>query len=80
MIVLFLPVTSYVVCRGMRPGTVRVWNMSRASFKGRPVRVEHGLFSSTDVALARDLRLYILTDRGMATFPDTPTPVYQVQH
>ncbi|XP_017574350.1 uncharacterized protein LOC108440128 [Pygocentrus nattereri] len=68
---------SYVVCRGMRPGTVRVWNVSRASFRGRPVRVEHGLFSSADVALARDLRLYILTDRGMATFTDTPTPVYQ---
>ncbi|KAI4905072.1 hypothetical protein NFI96_016045, partial [Prochilodus magdalenae] len=68
---------SYVVCRGVRPGTVRVWNVSRASFRGRPVRVEHGLFSSADVTLARDLRLYILTDRGMATFTDTPTPVYQ---
>ncbi|XP_076828927.1 uncharacterized protein LOC143475082 isoform X3 [Brachyhypopomus gauderio] len=68
---------SYVVCRGLRAGTVRVWNVNRARFRGRPVRVEHGLFSSSDIALARDLRLYILTDRGTATFIDSPTPVYQ---
>lgn len=73
-----LPMSSYVVCRGIHQGTVRVWNISRARFRGQPVRVEHGLFSSSDVALARDLKLYILTDRGMATFTDTPTPVYQV--
>ncbi|KAG9274177.1 hypothetical protein AMEX_G11074 [Astyanax mexicanus] len=68
---------SYVVCRGIRTGTVRVWNVSRAHFRGRPVRVEHSLFSSSDVVLAQDLKLYILTDRGTATFTDTPTPVYQ---
>ncbi|XP_028856386.1 uncharacterized protein LOC114801979 isoform X2 [Denticeps clupeoides] len=67
----------YVVCRSLRPGTVRVWNVARPHLAGRPVRVEHGLFSCGDVVLARNLKLYILTDRGMATFTDTPTPVYQ---
>ncbi|KAI5104186.1 NACHT domain- and WD repeat-containing protein 1-like isoform X1, partial [Silurus meridionalis] len=68
---------SYVVCRSTRPGTVRVWNRRRARFRARPVRVEHSLFTSTDVALVQDLKLYILTDHGTATFTDTPTPVYQ---
>ncbi|KAK3567409.1 hypothetical protein QTP86_019864 [Hemibagrus guttatus] len=68
---------SYVVCRSTRPGTVRVWNIRRARFRARPVHVEHSLFSSADVALVRDLKLYILTDCGTATFTDTPTPVYQ---
>ncbi|KAB5579452.1 hypothetical protein PHYPO_G00195220 [Pangasianodon hypophthalmus] len=68
---------SYVVCRSTRPGTVRVWNIRRARFRARPVQVEHSLFTSADVALVRDLKLYILTDHGTATFTDTPTPVYQ---
>ncbi|KAF4089359.1 hypothetical protein AMELA_G00065260 [Ameiurus melas] len=68
---------SYVVCRSTRPGTVRVWNIRRARFRTRPVRVEHSLFTSADVVLVRDLKLYILTDHGTATFTDTPTPVYQ---
>ncbi|XP_027025117.2 NACHT domain- and WD repeat-containing protein 1 [Tachysurus fulvidraco] len=68
---------SYVVCLSTRPGTVRVWNIRRARFRARPVHVEHSLFSSADIALVRDLKLYILTDRGTAAFTDTPTPVYQ---
>ncbi len=68
----------YAVCQSTRPGTVRVWNVARMRFKGRPVQVEHGLFSSSDIALVRDLKLYILSDRGTINFPDTPTSVYQV--
>ncbi|XP_062848885.1 uncharacterized protein LOC134311211 [Trichomycterus rosablanca] len=68
---------SYVVCHSIHPGTVRVWNTRRVRSRAQPVRVEHGLFTSSDVALAQDLRLYILTDRGTTTFTDTPTPVYQ---
>uniref|UniRef100_A0A9J7XU40 Si:ch211-212k18.6 n=1 Tax=Cyprinus carpio carpio TaxID=630221 RepID=A0A9J7XU40_CYPCA len=67
----------YVVCQSTRPGTVRIWNVARTRFKGRPVQVEHGLFSSSDIALVRDLKLYILSDRGTANFSNTPTPVYQ---
>lgn len=70
---------SYAVCRSTRPGTVRVWNIRRARFRARPVRVEHSLFTSADTVLVRDLKLYILTDRGTATYTDTPTPVFQVQ-
>ena len=69
---------SYAVCKSLRPGTVRVWNLARSRFTGRPVRVEHGLYGNTDVALAHDLKLYILTDRGTATFTDTPSPIFQV--
>ncbi|XP_051510932.1 uncharacterized protein LOC127415919 [Myxocyprinus asiaticus] len=67
----------YVVCRSTRPGTVRIWNVARKRFKGRPVQVEHGLFSSADITLVRDLKLYILSDRGTTNFTDTPTSVYQ---
>ncbi|XP_063043680.1 uncharacterized protein LOC134438020 [Engraulis encrasicolus] len=68
----------YVLCRSTRQGTVRVWNIARPRWSGRAVRVEHGLFNSTDVALARDMKLYILTDRGTSQFTESPTPVYQV--
>ncbi|TSK82214.1 NACHT domain- and WD repeat-containing protein 1 [Bagarius yarrelli] len=68
---------SYVVCRSTRPGTMRVWNIIGARFKAHPVYVEHSLFTSADVALVRDLKLYILTDLGTAPFTDTPIPVYQ---
>ncbi|KAK7176931.1 hypothetical protein R3I93_001002 [Phoxinus phoxinus] len=67
----------YVVCRSTRPGTVRLWNVARTRFKGRPVQVEHGLFSSADIALVRDLKLYILSDRGITNFTDAPSSVYQ---
>lgn len=70
---------SYVVSLSTRPGTVRVWNIKRARFRARPVRVEHSLYTSADIVLVRDLKLYILTDHGTATFTDTPTPVFQVQ-
>ena len=66
------------MCRSLRPGTVRVWNLARKRFVGRPVRVEHGLYGSSDVALVHDLKLYILTDRGTATVTDTPSPIFQV--
>lgn len=67
-----------MVCQSTRPGTVRLWNVARTRFKGRPVQVEHGLFSSSDIALVRDLKLYILSDRGTTNFTDASTSVYQV--
>ncbi|KAG5260928.1 hypothetical protein AALO_G00298090 [Alosa alosa] len=70
-------VPRYVLCRSMRPGTIRVWNVARPRLAGHPVRVEHGLFTNTDVALARDLKLYILTGRGTSSFTESATPVYQ---
>lgn len=57
-----------------------MWNLVRRRYAGRPVRVEHNLYGGTDVALAKDLKLYILTDRGVANFTDTPVPVFQVSH
>ncbi|KAJ8262209.1 hypothetical protein GJAV_G00163800 [Gymnothorax javanicus] len=67
----------YVVCRSLRPGTVRVWNIAKSSYRGKPVRVEHGLYDSADVVLVKDMRLYILTDRGTASFTETPMPIFQ---
>ncbi|KAJ3585371.1 hypothetical protein NHX12_014092, partial [Muraenolepis orangiensis] len=61
-----------------RAGSVSVWNLARRRrYAGRPVHVEHGLYGSTDVALAHGLRLYVLTDRGTASLTDTPAPVFQ---
>ncbi|XP_038586012.1 uncharacterized protein LOC119911275 [Micropterus salmoides] len=54
----------YAVCRSVRAGTVYVWNLTRRRFVCRPVRVEHGLYSNTDVVLAQDFKLYIFTDRS----------------
>ncbi|XP_071402446.1 uncharacterized protein [Centroberyx affinis] len=67
----------YAVCRSLRPGTVHVWNLARRRFVGRAVRVEHGLYGGTDVALAHDLKMYILTDRGTTNATDTPSPRFQ---
>ncbi|XP_072262219.1 uncharacterized protein [Pyxicephalus adspersus] len=67
----------YVVCRSVRPGVVTVWNIVKSKCKGSAVRVERGLMESNDVVLVRDMKLYILTDRGMASFTDTPRPIFQ---
>ncbi|KAI3376664.1 hypothetical protein L3Q82_017094 [Scortum barcoo] len=66
----------YAVCRSIRAGTVYVWNLSRQRFICRPVRVEHGLYSSNDVVLTHDLKLYILTDRSTNSSTD---PSYRFQ-
>ncbi|XP_076581752.1 uncharacterized protein LOC143317485 [Chaetodon auriga] len=67
----------YAVCRSIRAGTVYVWNLTRRRFICRPVRVEHGLYSSADVVLARDFKLYILTNKGTAHNMDTPSYGFQ---
>ncbi|TRY69677.1 hypothetical protein DNTS_030265 [Danionella cerebrum] len=67
----------YVVCLSTRPGTVKVWNVARVRLRGHPVQVEHGLFSNSDIALVRDLRLFILTDRGKTNSADGLASVFQ---
>ncbi|KAM4706599.1 uncharacterized protein O3C94_015328 [Discoglossus pictus] len=67
----------YVVCRSVRPGIVTVWNIVKSKCKGSAVRVERGLMENTDIVLVRDMKLFILTDRDMASFTDTPRPIYQ---
>ncbi|KAJ8416550.1 hypothetical protein AAFF_G00358380 [Aldrovandia affinis] len=76
-----IPMTKYpryVVCKSLRPGTVRVWNIVKPSCRSKPVRVEHGLYDRTDVTLVKGMKLYILTDRGNATFTDAPMPIFQM--
>ncbi|XP_043919446.1 NACHT and WD repeat domain-containing protein 2-like [Protopterus annectens] len=67
----------YAVCRSMAPGIVTVWNIVKSKCKGSAVRVERGLIENTDIVLIKDMKLYILTDRAMATFTETPRPIYQ---
>ncbi|CAK6968650.1 RWD domain-containing protein 4 Protein FAM28A [Scomber scombrus] len=67
----------YAVCRSIKAGAVSVWNLVRRRYAGRPVRVEHGLYSSTDVVLAHDFKLYIFTDKSSAS--STVDPAYQFQ-
>ncbi|XP_041821593.1 uncharacterized protein LOC121626912 [Chelmon rostratus] len=67
----------YAVCRSIRAGTVYVWNLTRRRFVCRPVRVEHGLCGSTDVVLAQDLKLYILTNRSTVRSVDAPSCGFQ---
>ncbi|KAM4807673.1 uncharacterized protein WCC33_012466 [Rhinophrynus dorsalis] len=66
-----------VVCRSVRPGVITVWNIVKSKCKGSAVRVERGLVENNDVVLVRDMKLFILTDRGMASFTDTPRPIFQ---
>ncbi|XP_063776767.1 uncharacterized protein LOC134922808 isoform X2 [Pseudophryne corroboree] len=67
----------YVVCRSVRPGVITVWNIVKSKCKGSAVRVERGLVENSDVVLVRDMKLYVLTDRGMVSFTDTPRPIFQ---
>ncbi|KAJ8269670.1 hypothetical protein COCON_G00122770 [Conger conger] len=67
----------YAVCLSSRSGTVRVWNIAKSGYRGKPVRVEHSLYDSADVVLIRDMKLYILTDRGTASFTEPPMPIFQ---
>ncbi|KAG8453786.1 hypothetical protein GDO86_000422 [Hymenochirus boettgeri] len=67
----------YVVCRSVRPGVITVWNIVKSKCKGSAVRVERGLVESNDIVLVRDMKLFILTDRGMSSFSETPRPIFQ---
>ncbi|XP_053556225.1 uncharacterized protein LOC128647464 [Bombina bombina] len=67
----------YVVCRSVKPGVITVWNIVKSKCKSSAVRVERGLMENTDIVLIRDMKLFILTDRGMASFTDTPRPIFQ---
>ncbi|KAK6493133.1 hypothetical protein HHUSO_G2632 [Huso huso] len=69
--------SSYVVCKSLNPGVVRVWNIVKSKYKGKAVRVERGLYENTDVVIVRDMKLYILTDKGMSAFTETPRPIFQ---
>ncbi|XP_030018609.1 uncharacterized protein LOC115438877 [Sphaeramia orbicularis] len=67
----------YAVCFSARVGSVYVWNLARHRFLCRPVRVHHGLYSSTDAVFAHDLKLYIFTDRSSISCTDVPSPRFQ---
>ncbi|XP_067885458.1 uncharacterized protein [Heterodontus francisci] len=68
---------SYVVCMSLNAGVISVWNTRKSKYKGRAVLMERGLIESTNTILARDMKLYILSDKGTATFTETPRPIFQ---
>ncbi|XP_077158423.1 uncharacterized protein LOC143819984 isoform X2 [Paroedura picta] len=67
----------YAVCQNMSPGAITVWNIVKSKCKHNAVRVERGLVENTDVVLVRDMKLFVLTDKGMASFADPPRPIFQ---
>ncbi|XP_060102459.1 uncharacterized protein LOC132577048 isoform X2 [Heteronotia binoei] len=67
----------YAVCQNMSPGAITVWNIVKSKCKHNAVRVEKGLLENTDVVLVRDMKLFVLTDKGMSSFTDPPRPIFQ---
>ncbi|KAF7238042.1 NACHT domain- and WD repeat-containing protein 1 [Varanus komodoensis] len=67
----------YAVCQNTSPGVITVWNIMKSKCKHNAVRVERGLVTNMDIVLVRDMKLYILTDKGMASFADPPRPIFQ---
>ncbi|XP_058048768.1 uncharacterized protein LOC131203005 isoform X3 [Ahaetulla prasina] len=67
----------YAVCRNTSPGVIAVWNIVKSKCKHNAVRVERGLVENTDIVLARDMKLYILTGKGIASFADPPRSIFQ---
>ncbi|KAH0616128.1 hypothetical protein JD844_027012 [Phrynosoma platyrhinos] len=67
----------YAVCRNTNPRVITVWNIVKSKCKHNAVRVERGLVENTDVVLVRDMKLYVLTDKGITTFGDPPRPIFQ---
>ncbi|XP_069796593.1 uncharacterized protein [Narcine bancroftii] len=68
---------SYAVCRSLNSEIISIWNLRKSKYKGQAVQVERGLVDSTDIVLARDTKLYILSDKGTATHAETPRPIFQ---
>ncbi|KAG8134727.1 hypothetical protein E2320_007821, partial [Naja naja] len=67
----------YAVCRNTSPGVIAVWNIVKSKCKHNAVRVERGLVENTDIVLARDMKLYILTGKGIASYADPPRTIFQ---
>lgn len=57
-----------------------MWNFIKSKCKRNAVQVERGLTENTDIVLVRDMKLFILTDKGMASFVDPPRPIFQVSN
>ncbi|XP_053110680.1 uncharacterized protein LOC128326880 isoform X3 [Hemicordylus capensis] len=67
----------YAVCQNKSPGIITVWNIVKSKCKHNAVRVERGLIENTDIVLVRDMKLFVLTDKGVASFADPPQPIFQ---
>ncbi|XP_026522963.1 uncharacterized protein LOC113411866 isoform X1 [Notechis scutatus] len=67
----------YAVCRNTSPGVITVWNIVKSKCKHNAVRVERGLVENTDIVLARDMKLYILTGKGISSYADPPRSIFQ---
>ncbi|XP_038661641.1 NACHT and WD repeat domain-containing protein 2-like [Scyliorhinus canicula] len=67
----------YVVCMSLNAEVISIWNIRKSKYKGKAVQLERGLIESMNTVLVRDTKLYILSDKGTATFTDTSRPIFQ---
>ncbi|XP_038053193.1 NACHT domain- and WD repeat-containing protein 1-like isoform X2 [Patiria miniata] len=67
----------YVVAKAIDNGPLSVWNVVKGKCSGSAVRIERGLVDQHDVFLIRNHMAVILSDRGMSSVSEKPTPVFQ---
>ncbi|XP_033638665.1 NACHT domain- and WD repeat-containing protein 1-like isoform X1 [Asterias rubens] len=67
----------YVVAKSIDNGPLSVWNVLKGKCSGNAVRIERGLVDQHDVFLIRNHKAVILSDRGMSSVSEKPTPVFQ---
>lgn len=52
-----------------------MWNTVKS--KCHAVRVEKGLVESIEIVLVRDTKLFVFTDKGLASLTDSLTLIFQ---
>ncbi|KAK6191904.1 hypothetical protein SNE40_003480 [Patella caerulea] len=67
----------YVVAKAVNHGPISVWNVAKAKCLQTAVRIERGMTETSDVVIARNSQLVILTDRGFSNATDDSKPVFQ---
>ncbi|ESO83266.1 hypothetical protein LOTGIDRAFT_236714 [Lottia gigantea] len=67
----------YVVAKAVNHGPISVWNVAKAKCLQTAVRIERGMTETSDVVIALNSQLVILTDRGFSNATDDSKPVFQ---
>ena len=67
----------YVVAKSTHNGPLAVWNVMKDGCSGNAVRIERGLVESNDIALIRNTKLVVLTNRGFSNVSEDSRAVFQ---
>ena len=67
----------YVVAKSTHNGPLSVWNVMKDGCSGNAVRIERGLVESNDIALIRNTKLVVLTNRGFSNVSEDSRAVFQ---